>query len=371
VIAYEDWLHAGDDDPDRCFVTEDIVEDRFSIAEFASRDPESREHRLSRIEREIRRTIGLYGFPPIWRENEGRGIKVAVIDTGIDVDHPAFTPARDCPMARPRQDGDDPYGPAIILMRRFQEGRLVGEGPEAVRDRNGHGTHCAGIVAARPLEQVPFGGVAPRAELLIYKVAEDDGSARMSDVALAINDAVDEGADIVSLSLQGERPSDALFAAVHRLLFHRRMIVCAAGNGGQLRPYNIGYPARMGGVITVGATTRMGNAADFSSIGGEIDFCGPGERVWSTWTDRSYRNLSGTSMAAPWVAGISALILAKHRAFKAAPDTRNETPVRNNEDLRDHLLRMAAHSSTHDSRTGYGTLCPAIYFCGSSGRTGD
>ncbi|MEK0083290.1 S8 family peptidase [Benzoatithermus flavus] len=370
-MAYDAWLRNPGSDPDRCFITDDVEEDGFYIEDFARRDRDDREHRLSRIAREIDRVTSLYGFPPVWRETEGRGIKVAVIDTGIDPDHPAFMPAADCPMAPPRNEGDEPYGPAIVLMRAFREGRLVGEGSDAVRDRNGHGTHCAGIVAARPLRDVPFGGIAPRAQLLIYKVAEDDGSARMSDVALAINDAVDEGADIVSLSLQGERPSDALFAAVHRLLFHRRMIVCAAGNGGQLRPFNIGYPARMGGVITVGATTRMGNPADFSSSGGEIDFCGPGERVWSTWIDRSYRNLSGTSMAAPWVAGISALILAKHRAFKAGPDTGNETPVRNNEDLRDHLLRMAAHPSTHDCRTGYGTLYPAIYFCaGPAGRVG-
>jgi major intracellular serine protease len=370
-MAYDAWGQDSAADPDRCVITNDIDEDGFTIAGFRARDPGDPEHRLNRVAREIERMSGLYGFPPVWRQSEGRGVKVAVIDTGIDPEHPAFTPDADCPMAAPRREGDEAYGPAIVLMRQFKEGRLVGKDADAVRDRNGHGTHCAGIVAARPLRDVPYGGVAPRAQLLIYKVAEDDGSARMSDVALAINDAVDEGADIVSLSLQGERPSDALFAAVHRLLFHRRMIVCAAGNGGQLRPFNIGYPARMGGVITVGATTRMGNPADFSSGGGEIDFCGPGERVWSTWIDRGYRNLSGTSMAAPWVAGISALILAKHRAFKEGEDTENGTPVRNNEDLRDHLLRMASHPSTHDRRTGYGTLYPAIYFsAGPLGRVG-
>lgn len=359
-------------DPDRCVITNDVDEDGFTIEAFAQRDQGDRDPRLNRVAREIDRVTGLLGFPPVWRETEGRGVKVAVIDTGIDPAHPAFTPSERCPMARPRNEGDEPYGPAIVLMRQFKEGRLVGEGAEAVFDHNGHGTHCAGIVAARPLEAVPFGGVAPRAQLLIYKVAEDDGSARMSDVALAINDAVDEGADIVSLSLQGERPSDALFAAVHRLLFHRRMIVCAAGNGGQLRPFNIGYPARMGGVITVAAATRMGNPADFSSCGGEIDFAGPGERVWSTWPDQGYRNLSGTSMAAPWVAGISALILSKHRGRKSdEAGEGNATPVRNNEDLRDHLLRMAAHPSTHDPRTGYGMLYPAVYFCAAPlGRVG-
>jgi subtilisin family serine protease len=298
-------------------------------------------------------------------------------------------------------------------------------------DQNGHGTHCAGIIGARPLvwhedrwvayepglsnqkrpadaaelTQMPMGeprrqtgwdgqssmdseifwnpvhrghsqveataqrrfrdltvrfsGVAPAAELMIYKVTEGDSrTANLNDVALAINQATDAGADIISISIQGDQGTNALFFAVHRALSKRRMIITSAGNRGRLRQVNIGWPARYGGVITVAAHNGFGQPSAFTSAGGEIDFSAPGERMWSTWIDSSYVAQSGTSMAAPWVAGCAALILSKHRQSSG----RNETPVRNNEELREHLVRMAAHQGHYDPKEGYGALWIGNYF---------
>src|SRR5262249_11377488 len=153
-----------------------------------------------------------------------------------------------------------------------------------------------------------------------YKITHKDGAegdrgvAWMGDMALAINDAVDFGANIISISVQADEDSDQLFYAVHRALSLRRTVVCSAGNRGSLRSVNIGFPARYGGAITVAAHNRFGQPAAFTSSGGEVDMSAPGEKIWSTWTNQSYACRSGTSMAAPWVAGIAALVLSKHRA---------------------------------------------------------
>jgi subtilisin family serine protease len=119
----------------------------------------------------------------------------------------------------------------------------------------------------------------------------------------------------------------------------------------------VGYPGRYGGVITVASHDEDGNRSGFSSRGGEIDFMAPGSNIWSTYKDGGYAELSGTSMATPFVAGLAALIASKHRKEK-----NNKTPLENNEDLRNHLMWMATHPGYHDNVEGYGPLQPFQYF---------
>lgn len=286
----------------------------------------------SREER-LRWSESLLRLPLAWRQTQGEGVKVAILDTGIDADHP------------------DLEG-AVVDARDF-----TGEG---IEDLNGHGTHCAGIVAARA-NGVGFIGAAPKAALIAVKVLDRNGQGTLARVAAGIDWAVEAGADILSLSLAAERDDRTLYRAVHAALAAGRCVIAAAGNSGALGANTIGYPGRYGSVVTVAAHDAMGHPSGFSSRGPEIDFMAPGQEIWSTWKEGGWAQLSGTSMAAPFVAGIAALILAKHRR-----PGRHATPVHDNEDLKEHLLRMAAHPGWHDPARGHGPLLPFAYFVGDA-----
>ena len=271
----------------------------------------------------------LLDIPEIWVETKGEGVRVAVLDTGIDQDH---------------IDLKD----AIVGSKDF-----TGDG---IEDRNGHGTHCAGVIAARA-NDAGFIGAAPKSELLVAKVMGNDGNGSFEWITGGINWAVEKGAHIISMSISGPTTSNLLYTAVHRALEKGVFLICAAGNEGSLYQNSIGYPGRYGSVISVASHDENGNPSGFSSQGGEIDIMAPGSRIWSTYKDGGYAELSGTSMATPFVAGLSALILSKH-----VKDPGSKTPVENNEDLRNHLLRMASHPGYHDNKSGYGVLIPFQHF---------
>ena len=273
----------------------------------------------------------LLGIPKLWQETMGEGVKVAVLDTGVDPDHPDLQEA-------------------IEINKDF-----TGDG---IEDKNGHGTHTAGVIGAR-LNNVGFVGVAPKCRLLIGKVLGNDGYGNLDWTAQGIDWAVAQGAHIISMSLGGSASTDGLYRSIHTALAKGVCIICAAGNEGSLFQNAIGFPGRYGSVITVAAHDRNGNRSGFSSRGGELDVMAPGSDIWSTYKDGGYAELSGTSMATPFVAGLSALVISKH--IKAET---SKTPINNNSDLRDHLLWMTTHPGYHDNQTGYGPLQPFQYFGG-------
>lgn len=296
----------------------DLVPDSRGLAPMVTH----REERLRWAEQLLR-------LPEIWRRTQGDGVRIAVLDTGVDPDHP------------------DLIG-GIEALRDF-----TGEG---IEDLNGHGTHCAGIIAARQ-NGAGFIGTAPRASLLIAKVLRNTGGGSLDAVADAIEWASEERADIVSMSLGASEGSPRLFQAVHAALAKGMTIICAAGNAGAVFTNSVGYPGRYGSVITVASHDQHGQPSGFSSRGAEIDFMAPGHDIWSTYRQGGYAKLSGTSMAAPFVAGLAALVLAKHRMAG-----HHASPINNCEDMRRHLLRMAAHPGHHDSARGHGPLLPFAYF---------
>lgn len=271
----------------------------------------------------------ILNIPSVWSVTQGEGVRVAVLDTGIDTTHPDLSAAIDA------------------------SHDFTGSG---VADLNGHGSHCAGIIGAR-LNGVGFVGVAPKCQLLIGKVLDNNGSGTYAWITEGIYWAVENKADIISMSLGGPQSDPELYKAVQYALYHGVHVICAAGNEGSLSANNIGYPGRYGGVITVASHDHNGNPSGFSSRGGEVDLMAPGSEIWSTYKQGGYAELSGTSMAAPFVAGLAALIIAKHKT-----SGHHGTPIANNEDLREHLLRMAAHPGYHDNQTGYGPLQPFMYF---------
>ncbi len=218
--------------------------------------------------------------------NKGTGIKVAIIDTGIDLSH-----------------GDL----AVAGNVTFVNGTTTGN------DDHGHGTHCAGIVAALD-NGIGVIGVAPGASLYAVKVLNSGGSGYLSDVVAGIEWAIDNNIDIISMSLGTDYNYQTLRNACDKAYADGILLVAAAGNDYSMRRGSerdtVDYPARYDSVIAVGATNDADLKASWSSTGSALELAAPGVDIYSTYFGNSYATKSGTSMACPHVAGVAALILA-------------------------------------------------------------
>ncbi|SDP14677.1 subtilisin [Litchfieldia salsa] len=216
----------------------------------------------------------------------GNGVKVAILDTGIDSYHEDLSVA----------------GGASFVS---------GE-PNALTDGNGHGTHVAGTVSGLN-NSLGVLGVAPSASLYAVKVLGADGSGTYSGIAQGIEWAISNNMDVINMSLGGSQGSTALQQAVDNAYNNGIVVVAAAGNSGSKGKRNtIGYPAKYSSVIAVGAVDNTNNRASFSSVGNELEVMAPGVSILSSVPGNSYDSYNGTSMASPHVAGAAALILAKY-----------------------------------------------------------
>ena len=220
--------------------------------------------------------------------NKGTGIKVAVIDTGIDYGH---------------LDLDDNYKGGYDFVNSDDD----------PMDDHGHGTHCAGIIAAEDNDQGVI-GVAPEASLYAVKVLNSGGSGYLSDVVAGIEWAIDNNMDIISMSLGTDYDYQTLREACDNASAAGILLVAAAGNDYSVRRGSerdtVDYPARYDSVIAVGATDDTDVKASWSSTGSALELAAPGVDIYSTYPGNSYATKSGTSMACPHVAGAAALILA-------------------------------------------------------------
>lgn len=246
-------------------------------------------------------SLPLIGVPQIWQtELSGKNVNVAVIDTGVDKYHPDL------------------------------EGRIVATADftlEGFRDLSGHGTHVSGIVCGggKSLEG-KYKGVAPQAQVIAAKVLRDNGTGRMSDVMAGIEWAIEQGADIVSLSLGTKGPSDgkdALSELCDAVVKEGKVVCVAAGNSGPERR-TIGSPGCAREVITVGASTEKDRVAEFSSRGPSSDdrlkpdVVAPGVDIVSLRAskvsmgkpqDAHYTKATGSSMSCAHISGLAALLL--------------------------------------------------------------
>ncbi len=288
--------------------------------------------------------LALLNVPEHWKRTQGAGVRVALLDTGIDESHAdlaeAIDDARDFTRSR--------RGPA---------------------DRNGHGTHVAGIVAARMNDHGVI-GVAPQSRLLIAKVLDDNGVGSSAAVAAGVDWACDHGAHIVGMSLGSPQPDISLRQAIERAAAKGVFVITAAGNTG--RANSVNYPARWRETIAVAAVDRNGRLARFSSRGPQVDIAAPGQDVLSTYRDGGYAKLSGTSMAAPFVAGVVALLVSVHNCRSRLPSAIDDrtslpsaidgahTPLHTVAELREHLRRTARDSGPigHDPGYGWGLINP-------------
>lgn len=243
--------------------------------------------------------------------NKGAGIKIGIIDSGINYNHPDL-------------DGVYVGGHDFV-----QEDDATGDGP---MDVYGHGTHVAGTACAEDNDHGVV-GVAPDCELYSLRVLNDDGAGYWSDIIAAVewstrSDGQGVKMDVINLSLgQSRDPGTTIKQAFDNAEAAGVVIVAAAGNSGNIagKGKNIIYPAKYASVIAVGATDSADKRASFSSTGNELELMAPGVSVYSTWNDNTsylnpqpvcdvlgdcYKYGSGTSMASPHVAGVAALVIA-------------------------------------------------------------
>lgn len=221
------------------------------------------------------------GAPDAWRYSAGEGVKVGVIDTGVNANHPD-------------------------LQEAVKGGLNLVDQSRPPGDDNGHGTHVAGIIAARN-NRWGVVGVAPACSIYALKAFDSRGTGSVSLIIAALQWCVENDIRVVNMSFGGQE-NRALGRAVQVALDAGLVLVAAAGNDG--RPNSVDFPARHQGVVAVTALTADDRLANFSSWGPEVDLAAPGARILSTYGD-GYKELSGTSMAAPHVTGTVALVLAR------------------------------------------------------------
>lgn len=230
---------------------------------------------------------GIYWInaPATWDTTTGRGVKIAIIDTGISKKHLD-----------------------LIVSGGIN---LVGTSSNRKwEDDNGHGTHVAGIIAARN-NTIGVIGVATDAELYAVKVLDSYGSGSISDAIEGIDWAVQNNMDIISMSLGTDTYSQAFADASANAYNSSILLVAAAGNSRD----DVQYPAKFDSVIAVSAIDSNNIAPAWSADGSEVELAAPGADIYSTWLGGGYTAMSGTSMAAPFVSGAAALIMQNNQGI--------------------------------------------------------
>jgi len=238
----------------------------------------------------------------------GQGIRLAVLDTGMDIGHPDFA-------------GRNPITASFI-------------NGQSVQDGNGHGTHCIGTSCGslNPPTGQPRYGIAHRAQILAGKVLSNAGSGADAGILAGIQWAIQARAQVISMSLGAPvsnpaQPFSQVFEnAARRALAAGTLIIAAAGNEsrrpGLISP--VGHPANCPSIMAVGAVDSALRVASFSCggfnpNGGKVDIAGPGVDILSSWPRPVLRrSISGTSMATPHVAGIAALIAESRPNMRGA-----------------------------------------------------
>ncbi|MGD2250738.1 MAG: S8 family peptidase [Candidatus Methanofastidiosia archaeon] len=210
------------------------------------------------------------------------------MDTGIDMDHPDL------------QANIKGGFNAIVPARKYKD-------PNNFDDDHGHGSHCAGIVAAVD-NDIGVVGVAPEAWLYGVKVLDGSGSGYTSDCIEGIEWCTNNGMEVISMSWGSYDDDQALHDTIDAAWNAGAVLVAAAGNEGYENPDL--YPAGYSSVMAISATDSSDNVTSWSNYGSEIEVAAPGASIYSTCKNGGYDTMSGTSMACPHVSGVAALILA-------------------------------------------------------------
>lgn len=225
-----------------------------------------------------------FNIPNQWKYSQGEGVKVAVIDTGVDLDH------------------ED-------LKNNLLQGRNFVNKNKDPQDDNGHGTHCSGTIAGEK-NSLGMVGVAPKSKIIPVKALDEDGQGLINNIVDAIIWSADIGADIISMSLGAENGTYKLENAIKYAASKGSIVFSAAGNSGE--NVDISYPARYDHTIAIGAIDKNLERTNFTCSGETLDFLAPGHDILSC-VPGGYALMSGTSMSTPFAVGCAALLLSYAR----------------------------------------------------------
>lgn len=267
--------------------------------------------------------MSVFGVEQLRSQYDGSGVIVGITDTGVDRTHP-------------------------ILSNCFAAKDFTGS-PIGAGDRNQHGTHVTGTVGGTD----PRIGVAPGCRTVHAKVLSDGGSGAGTWIAAGMRWAVDQGAEILSMSLGSSSEDPTITRAMKELAEKGVWIIAAAGNSGANTP-DVDWPGRSPHCISVAALASNLTPASFSSAGAKIDTSGAGVNIWSAKPGGGYQQMSGTSMATPFVAGMLALYRSGLK--------RLGRPMPTVYQLRETLFARSTDVGTpgDDRRTGPGWVTPLL-----------
>jgi subtilisin family serine protease len=262
-------------------------------------------------------SLARIGLPEAWKVTTGStGTIIATVDSGLYLGHPDLTSKVWInPGEIPGNGIDDDLNGKVDdvngwhFYQQWTPNGYLPAGNADVSDEFGHGTHVTGIIGAATNNGLGIAGVAWGVRVMPVRVLDQYGNGWYSDIYAGIIYAADNGAKIINLSLGGAAASQTLCEAAAYAHQKGALLVAAAGNAGAAAVY---YPAACDGVLAVAATDRFDQRARFSSYGPEVDLAAPGVDIYSTWPWLDgYFTESGTSMAAPHVSGVAALVWSR------------------------------------------------------------
>jgi len=253
----------------------------------------------------------LVDLPGAWQLSTGAGVVVAVLDTGTTLEHPDLAPNVWTNFGEIAGNGIDDDRNGYVDDVHGVDLTSTGAGQD-LSDGHGHGTHVAGIIAAAANGKGVV-GVAPRAKIMTVKVLDASGAGKTSAVAEGIRYAAANGARIVNMSLGGDQPDPRIQEAIAAAAAANVLVVCSAGNSARDIDARPSFPVSVPSANLIGvAATRPNEGRDlapFSNFGrATVALAAPGEGVLSTGRDGGWVTMSGTSMAAPHVTGVAALM---------------------------------------------------------------
>ena len=268
--------------------------------------------------------VANFDLPNAWTYSEGNDVKIAVIDSGCDLEHP---------------DLIENLLPGINLINKRK--------PPA--DDCGHGTAVAGIICASN-NNIGIVGCAPKSKIIPVKVLDSDGNGTLECVSKGVRWATDNGADLLCMSLGAPTKLQNIRKAIQYAQSKNVVTFVAAGNAGDKN--QIYYPANYPECISIGSVDRNSQIAKFSNLSDNLDFLAPGVEILSTSPNNWYSVVNGTSFSAPWVCSIAALLLSYVRK------TNTDIQLKTADDYRRLLKRYCINKNGKNTFSGFGLMNP-------------